>query len=300
MAGAFTHWMVVESAMGQELGKAQLNPGHQLAGKVLQNADAVRMGAISPDMPYLTVLHGGWADRMHYEKIDGFVQRGVGFLVTMKTQGALGFDQCLAWFLGYVAHVVTDVVVHPVVNAIVGPYLFNKTDHRRCEMVQDTYIFHALRNQELVQASYFNALPAAAPGPICNLWQRVLEANHSGAGTPNPGLWYGSYRALLNAASSGNVPAPFRHALDGEAVFYGTTNAFQHTDDHYYSNIPLPRSDRRVDFREVFDVAVREVVRIWGELLTDIDSGNQQRCGQYVKNWDLDLGIDQGALDLWA
>jgi hypothetical protein len=134
MAGTFTHWMVVEQALDQY---GKLGRNHRYFPTIMGLNHYVCLGAVGPDYPYLTDLlekylnvHS-WADRMHYEKTGEFARFGVERLLTLTGDA---FDVCLAWLSGYVSHLITDEVIHPVVQAIVGPYIFNADDHRHCEM----------------------------------------------------------------------------------------------------------------------------------------------------------------------
>jgi hypothetical protein len=67
MAGAYTHWMVIEEAITNL-------PDGGYATILGEKKNFVRIGAVGPDYPYLSEIEGkwfkihSWADRMHYEK----------------------------------------------------------------------------------------------------------------------------------------------------------------------------------------------------------------------------------------
>jgi hypothetical protein len=154
MAGTFTHWMVVEEALDKY---NRLPQKHPYFSAILERNHFVCLGAVGPDYPYLTELLSGflkvhsWADRMHYENTGEFVRHGLKNLLSLKGDG---FNVCLAWLCGFTTHLVTDSVIHPVVQAIVGPYIFNSGEHRHCELTQDSYIFHEIKGVELGYADY--------------------------------------------------------------------------------------------------------------------------------------------------
>jgi primosomal protein N' len=49
--------------------------------------------------------------------------------------------RAFAWLCGLAGHIVTDVVIHPVVELKVGTYEGHEAAHRNCEMHQDVYIY---------------------------------------------------------------------------------------------------------------------------------------------------------------
>ena len=195
MAGTFTHWMIVEEAL-DELTNSSGAPKY--FAKILGKNHFVVLGAAGPDYPYLNEIllnlfkHHSWADRMHYEKVDSFVIQAMRNLLRRRGED---FDICLAWLCGYVSHVIADTVIHPVVNAIVGPYIFNADEHRHCEMIQDSFIFHHITGNEIRYAApedkgggYLWLLKMCSdPGDedrihpaIRSFWSETLQQSHPG------------------------------------------------------------------------------------------------------------------------
>jgi len=151
MAGGFVHITAAAEALGR-LGDVEgLAPADKLA--ISQFMPFVEVGAVGPDYPYLG-RQPEWADRMHYENTGEVICNGLRVL-RRREPGVLRI-RCLAWLLGYAAHVATDLTIHPVVLRRVGPYEENKTAHRTCEMHQDAYICWPRRNLgALGLADYF-------------------------------------------------------------------------------------------------------------------------------------------------
>ncbi len=117
MAGTFTHWMVVEDALAKLPSDAK---GLKL-DLLPKKRPHVLLGAVSPDLPYLTdpvndslLKTHSWADRMHYQNTGSFIRHGMENLLFRKGDE---FNTCYAWLFGYASHVITDAVIHPVVNA---------------------------------------------------------------------------------------------------------------------------------------------------------------------------------------
>lgn len=50
-------------------------------------------------------------------------------------------ERILTWLFGYVSHLIADETIHPIVEAIVGPYKDNSTKHRIGEMTQDSLVY---------------------------------------------------------------------------------------------------------------------------------------------------------------
>jgi hypothetical protein len=320
MAGAYTHLMVVEAALGTGENYARLNPGHELAAAVKDNKSFVSLGAVSPDCPYLTpesIAYGiagqkihSWSDRMHYEKVKEFIRIGVEKLAVRSHDDDDDFYKRLAWFMGYVSHVVTDVTVHPVVNSIVGPYVFNSTEHLHCEMIQDAYIYKKVTTDELVRANYLDHIQQCSDAngklaePVAQLWKDILEdtfrqtSGKDHFDTIDPYNWYEKYVTMLRDANS---PSPLcRYILDFFGKEYKETGKFDRdTEYKFIYDIKRPDIQATVDFDDIFKTAVSNVVNIWGKIITDIEAGDVLNCKTYINDWNLDLGVDLGRLDLW-
>lgn len=315
MAGPFTHWMVVEEALKKPSISAQAN----LTG----NKNYILLGAVSPDLPYLSTPNTQWADRMHYENTGSFVRHGIA---NLPPKGTPKHDICLAWLLGYVSHLVADVVVHPVVNVIVGPYRFNDIEHRRCELTQDALVYSKVMTVEgaptqadLTDTDYHHFLNHCASLPVTpantlgspdinktinEFWSVTLSENHMDQTTNyepiDPNAWYRNYKSGINTAS--RMPsAAIRELLSGKGLAYQKLNSPKLATDRlgFFDNINIPKGGRG-NFLEVFYKAVGEVVRVWDLLLEDINKGDPNNCAKYVKNWDLDTGLDMDNYALWS
>lgn len=163
MACAFTHFSIVSAAKDRFDAKSNL-------GRLFhQNPKFVTLGCISPNVPYLShtaLLGAEWADVMHYHQTNGIVQNGMHTLRVTRERDPF-WNEKLAWLAGFVAHLVADAAIHPIVEAIVGPCTqpSSKAEHTTCEMLQDVMIFHELRNQELNAAEYTTHLNACKRDP---------------------------------------------------------------------------------------------------------------------------------------
>jgi len=312
VAGAFTHWMVVEKAVDKL-------PAGDYSTILGQKINFVRIGAVGPDYPYMSELAGNlfkthsWADRMHYENALEFVQNGLVALFA-QAKGSDTFKICLSWLCGYISHLLADAIIHPVVNANVGgTYLFTKHNHRICEMTQDTWIFYEIKGVDLSNAAYISLLTGSSDPTdknrihpaIRNFWPGVLRNTHPGGADYfdkiNPDKWHEAYVSKLSTASH---PMPvFRHIGEEENLVYKTRSEIKNSDEEkkYVTNIKLPNSQTRGNFKEhAFDKTVNKVIEVWQKVFVDINNNNAFNCKNYLGNWNLDTGLNEDAIIFWS
>jgi len=280
-------------------------------------AQSAIAGAVAPDYPYL-VLTGSapkrWADRMHHLRTNLMMTAGLD-LVKGYPEGEEK-DRLTAWLLGYIAHVVVDVVVHPIVNLIVGPYEANKTAHRLCEMTQDSYIFKEVKGLELTNAEYIDFLDdAASPSDgstlhpvIYGAWDAMLSTAHADYYSSNPpqiNSWYGAYKTILDTVDEAAMFS--RHVRDlasDRAIFYRSSNEIPQNDRaRFIDELPVPGGGTQ-NYMTLFEKSVSKVSEAWTKVFSDL-SGGTSHAADYLKDWSLDtgyiLGEDESGLPyFWA
>lgn len=316
MAGTFTHWMIVEEALDKF---HKLPNRHPYFPVILENNHYVLLGATGPDYPYLGELinnyvkRHSWADRMHYENTGLFVSKGVANLVKLKERS---FDVCLSWLSGFVTHLIADSVIHPTVNATVGPYLFNSDEHRHCEMVQDSFIFREVKGIELRYGApddegYLGILkmcsdrqdPHRIDENIREFWSKTLVDSHPGAGDAvtsiDPDGWHSHFLSTINLAA--DPIAIFRHIGERKNLAYKkTTGITAEERRRFVDELKLP-GGRTGKFREdAFDKAVEKVIEAWRRLFTEVQKGDSTSCNSYLRNWNLDTGVDDDEPYYWS
>jgi hypothetical protein len=319
MPATFAHCLLAREAM-ERLGKATLYPG-----VLKQRSHFVVMGATGPDYPYLTdvvkygILHFGhnWANRMHYENIDGFIREGVGRLSLMDKKSEQ-FENCLAWFSGYVSHVLADSFIHPVINCTVhGSYIFTHSEHGRCELVQDIYIFNSKTDTDICYAGardrktfgYLNILDDCSDPQdlekmhphIKEFWTEILKVAHPSASqyfeSIDPDTWHKNYRGRVDFAA--DARSIFRHVLDiaNAPRYVPWTEIAQEERDKYIENVAIP-GDAKLPYLSLFDKAADRIASIWKALFPFIES-RAVPPASLVKDWNLDTGVDESKIDLW-
>jgi hypothetical protein len=319
MPATFAHCLLAREAM-ERLGKSKLYPG------ILKTKNHfVVMGATGPDYSYLTdfIKYGllqighNWANRMHYENSGGFIRQGIKKLSSMDKNSEI-FKNCLAWFSGYVSHVVADSYLHPAVNCTVhGTYLFTHTEHGRCELVQDIYIFNKKTGTDICKAAardgrtfgYLNILDDCSDPQdldkmhphIRAFWPEILKAAHPNASSYfegiDPDTWHKNYKNRVDFAADGR--SIFRHVLDiaNAPRYVPWTDIPEEARSKYIDNIETPGGNRQ-SYDSLFIQAADRIVSTWSALFPYIEDGQSPQKA-LVKDWNLDTGVDESTIDLW-
>jgi hypothetical protein len=301
MPGPFTHIAICEAAMNRN------DLGEELTKLLNYNYQFVFLGAESPDLPYLSILVGGndWADAMHYERTNSQVISGFEELRQFWPLKTPAHEIMCAWLLGYVSHMVADATVHPIVQAIVGPYnesKENQHNHRICEMTMDSLIFEEINHSELTYARFSEALDFCQKSEhfpdLLDFWQTQLankypKMNHG----PEPQTWFKEYTEALGLVEGGKIAAVFRHLEGVGNYFYLSPEEisinYPERYQNYYAEVKYPGGSG--PFRpNGFDRAVTNVANIWKTLYSGL-TGFGLAVSQVVKNWNLDTGGDQDA-----
>ncbi len=315
MAGTFTHWMIVEEALDKF---NQLPDKHPYFPIILGNSHFVTLGAVGPDYPYLSELKNNllklhsWADRMHYENTGEFVKHGIENLSKLKEQNKQSdFEICLSWLCGYVTHLLADSIIHPVVNTVVGPYLFNSGEHRHCEMIQDTFIFHDIKKVELRYADYVDLIKMCSDPEdedlinlaVSDFWEETLKMSHPGGkekfDSIDPDDWHENFLSKITMAAE---PAPlFRHIGEEKDLVYKKSVDIDIDEwKRFIDEINLPGNKIGKFKEDAFYKAVNEVIEVWQKLFVDTEQTNPDNCTSYIKNWNLDTGVDEDGIYFWA
>lgn len=294
MAGGFVHITAVAFAL-QRLGQvAGLTPQDKQG--ISQFQPLFEIGAVGPDYPYLG-QQSEWADRMHYQRTGEVIRNGVRVL------RGYGHDitrtRCLAWLMGYAAHVATDLTIHPIVELRVGPYAENKTQHRTCEMHQDAYIWPQRNLGEIGLADAFRLSINACSDDDGNLednvasfWRRMLEATYpedAANDAPQFDHWNKGFKIIVDAIDdAGSLFCFTRHLLAEGGLVYPAANRI---DRSFIDNLNTPEGPLPYD--AVFDRAVSSIVQIWstvGEALTAAQDDVAEERLASLPDGDLDTG----------
>ena len=218
--------------------------------------------------------------------------------------GCRGDDKlrALAWLLGFSAHVVTDVTIHPVVEIKVGAYKGHETEHRTCEMHQDVYIFTKKSGLDFHEAEFLKRMTRLCSDPahgskihpaVGFLWEQMLQKTDGPLyieNEPHIDAWHYWFSALVGGVGDDRFLGLARHVLpwlDGMAYpLAGDENRKEFID-----RLEVPGGGF-LSYDEIFDRAVGNVRRGWAVVASDVLNGTNLAEG-FLRNWDLDTGRDK-------
>ncbi len=312
MPGTFTHFMVAEQALAQ---LKDQDATRVLGEQIEEQKCFLLQGSISPDYPFIAErvpgpsrAAGNWGNRMHSENTGAMIDTGLKLLRLRADQDR---QVCQAWLFGHASHLVADTVVHPIVNLAVGGVAFcTEEDHGYCEMTQDAWIFRELQGVDIKDGGYLAYLHACCDvaGPdhiqpaVERFWRDCLKGAHPLAGDAHddiaPGRWHAVLLELLPAAAHPGVLKYIGSVFHLSSRLYKPlADISEEQVEKYVLRLALPNGTtdgiRWGSFREVFEKAVTEVVRVWQSMAQDLaalDANPRHQPSRYP-NWDLDTGL---------
>jgi hypothetical protein len=300
MAGAFTHFLVSDFARSERRSLPQ-----DLLRLLNKHSCFLFLGSASPDLPYLSFKTGqvNWADVMHYEKTNGIAQAGQEQLRGSWASKSEADAAKLVWLLGYISHLVTDATIHPIVQAIVGPYESNKTEHRICELTQDSLLYNMKLDNDITYANFSAMIQFCKDTDffeeVMGFWKGLLQNNYPDKNEePHPAFWFTTYTTAIDAAEGdGEIVALFRHigleSLVNNYTYRTREDIEQNNPElkvKYFDNAKLPSGDFGLFSEHGFDKAVANVLAAWNACFRGLST--PEKIGDIVKNWDLDTGVD--------
>lgn len=302
MAGAFTHFVISDFAKEERtLISEEL---WQLLNKYYP---FLFLGTVSPDLPYLSFKTGSvnWADVQHYEKTNSIVQSGHNLMKERWSSKTPNDESKLVWLMGYVSHLVADATIHPIVQAIVGPYEENKQEHRLCEMTQDSVIYKIKMNDDIRYTDFSEMISFCGKSPFFNglmeFWKGILLENYSDKNEePHPELWFDTYStAIKEAEGATGLLALFRHVGISNNLTYRTkseieTNYPQYL-TKYYAQVKLPNGNVGSFENDGYQRTLINVATAWKKLYDGLAS--PLIVAEVIKDWDLDTGVDMDSMN---
>ena len=309
MPGPYAHLTAaLEVAVKPRLRAIEGMPDEAVSA-MLKYVSYCEFGAVSPDLPYMGLTDARsmrWADLMHLERSGAFLKTGMARLQEMTGPQR---DKCLAWLMGFASHVVMDVAVHPMINLRVGPYEQNKTEHRKCELNEDVYIYQRLNLGPLHSAEHFRTVggPArsrfhrvAVDRDIKALWEHILATVYPATfrrNRPKIDAWYRWYRRAIDKVAEEATLIPFaRHVGANLGLVYPTEDEI---DDTFIHDLELP-TGARGSYDEVFDHAKDWLATVWGWIGSGVYAGDTQYQTR-LTDWNLNTGFDEGGtLVFWS
>lgn len=305
MPGAFAHITAVNFAMANSNLKSLAMP-RKAKSAISRNQKFVELGCVSPDYPYLKLGDADqneWADKMHYEKVGVLIKKAI---VLVKNLSDTDQEKAFSWLCGFVAHVVSDITIHPVVELRVGPYHENAKEHRICEMNQDAYIWPKLNLGEIGYADRVKINIGSCVDPenqsnldgiIHDLWITCLtevfpEKSHSCP--PEINEWHKGFQRIVDNAEEAYRLFPFaRHVAAEQGLVYPSLDD---VDQSYIKNLETPCGIENYD--SIFERATGNIQQYWCHLANAVFA--EGRVDMFL-DWNLDTGrCESGTLTAWS
>ncbi len=309
MPGPYAHiTATLEVAVKPRLRAIESMPD-QAVSAVLKFVTYCELGSVSPDLPYMDMTDPRamrWADLFHERGSGDFLKTGIAWL--RERDGEVR-DKCLAWLLGFASHVAMDVAVHPIINLRVGPYEQNKTEHRKCELNEDVYIYQRLDLGDVGRSEHFRTLGGPArhrfhratlDRDIETFWDHILATVYPDTyarSRPRLTAWYRWYRRAIDKVAEEATLIPFaRHVGANLGLVYPTV---EEIDDSFIHRLELPDGSRG-SYDEVFDRGEEALAEVWGWIASGVYTGDT-RYQDRLTNWNLNTGFDEdGNLVFWS
>jgi hypothetical protein len=312
MPAAYAHLMITEKAFERFRGDRGID--EKLRGSTLAYSHYVHLGSVSPDYPYLDFLQPeqkDWADHMHYRHTGDAIKTMASKLLE---SGSRGFQReefviPFCWTLGYLSHVTADLVVHPVVLKIVGPYGGNEKEHRHCEMVQDAFIYNRVRGGVEIEHSELMGIIQICSDPddkdeihpiVRAFWKDILNTHFPKDyqnNLPDIDQWHDGFEDWIGIAGR---PLFVGRIVDRnyELTYKKSTEITPPERLFFLDRLPLPDGNIGTYERDLFPNAVGHVTDRWILLSEGISGGNIDRFLAGITNCDLDTGRDLQTLKL--
>jgi hypothetical protein len=293
MAGPFTHMLVCQAA--------QYALPVEARTILAANQCFLLLGSVSPDLPAVAdKVHGSdWSDAMHDGKL---TRTPVSLFAQLKQDNCR--DGRIAWLLGYVGHIVTDVVVHPVVRLAIQRWKGQKI-HQRIEITQDTIIFDAIKSWPLRSADFLGWLNECGSPGRAGVYKQAMDA------------WAAALKAT-DASFDGNCLDWFAWYVHGFEAATDIPRWFFY--NYVYPRIEqLPAADRRDFYDEVllpapagtyggfrsrvFDLAVSRTETVWKKAWDCLTAADSTGIDGLIPDWDLNSGKNRTTntdYDLWV
>lgn len=297
MPGAFAHMTMIYTA--KSLPKLDGDGGlsdeaHLSISGLTKYAE---LGSVSPDYPYLSLLSNEtaeWADLMHYQKTGEMIRQGAKILRGLAN--GVEKRRCIAWLMGYAAHVVTDTTIHPVVKLKVGDYQGHEKEHRECEMNQDSFVYETLNaggiadTEQLKDGICTCGTDDFIDQDIKKLWLGMLEAVHPDVYQRNPpdiDKWHHNFKSVVDkvADAGGWLPGFVMRMVAGQGFVYQPKSEINYS---FINNLDVP-GGQKMDYKQIFEKAANNVADTWLELSREVNGGDEMTI---VQNWNLDTGAN--------
>lgn len=294
MPGGFTHFgLVKELGINATLMSIE-GMTQEIADAIEEYYNYVDLGAVSPDLPYLALGSSSWADAFHHHRTVDVVRVGVRRLASLDG-GHQERGKAIAWLFGYASHAVADMIAHPVIAMKVGKYEQHKTEHRRCEMSQDAYVFSHYFGDDIDACEYLDGgiktctedgrSGAALAKWLDAFWAGILRDVYIEKGGPAPAAWFGQFVTMIDGvADEGKCMLAMRGLTEQVGLVYPSK-----PDMGYVNGLTTPHN-QPITFDKLFARLQKETKTVWSQMAAAITANDATLIK--LPSGDFDTGID--------
>jgi hypothetical protein len=295
MPGGFTHLGLVRELGINRILMSIEGMSQNIADAMQEYYSYVELGAVSPDLPYLTLSSGDWADAFHHQRTVDVVRVGVQTLASLESS-CKDRARAIAWLFGYVSHAVADMLAHPVIALKVGKYEQHKREHRVCEMNQDAYVFSHYFGDDIDACEYLDhgiktCTDDGQSGStlakwMASFWTRILSQVYPEKFDPAPASWFGQFVTVIDGVA--DEGSHLILVMRGFAEDLGVVYPGQ-VDMTYVNRLTTPFGEP-ITFDALFTMIQEQVKNVWGQLARAITANNAGLLS--LPNGDFDSGLD--------
>lgn len=309
MPGTFAHFVLVHEAA------ASLRATYrQVKIAVNKYARFALLGANSPDFPLLDfpvmLFSKKWENLLHGFTAGQVIDPAISLLRSLSDEQR---QICLAWFCGYLSHMVADATIHPIVNLRVGPYVGNEVAHQKCEVHQDAHIFSRLKIGVIKKAEYMQNIVETCSAPknrfalhktVFDFWESMTQRAFPGEELPNFHRWYDAYTGIVDNLAEEDVKygsnwpsllRPIAGVIGKAHLLHIDPNV---KDDSFINDLLTPY-ETKLSYDAIFDKAIANTISAWQAVDTALSSGVSLQHPLSAQ-WDLNTGmVDQTNFLYW-
>lgn len=214
MPSGITHILLVKT-----LNENSNHQNEDLKALLDEKIKVVQLGALAPDLAYsqqtplvdLISDEDEFADLFHYENTNQIPLKAFEQIKNLPLSSKK--DTLFSFFLGYVAHLVADGIIHPFVRDKVGNYEDASSDHRALEMRLDAIFLDFLTNKtgtavDVNIAGIQDQIGDVKPKDlleIANLFSDLIDKVYNRKIQPDRIVnWVNDLKSIFNVAANAN------------------------------------------------------------------------------------------------
>jgi len=265
MPGPFAHFTLFQKAKEYFMAQSLYTSVQQALGDF---SDYGLLGSNSPDFP-IVACDRLWEEYLHGSTAAAYIGSALSIL---RPLSGLPRQKFLAWFCGYLSHMVGDATIHPVVNLRVGPYMGHEKLHQICEIHQDAQVYPQLGLVGVTKCNFTRSVietccessgnRTSLDPELVTFWQNLSSAAFPREEVPDFSKWFALYTGIVDKISE---EGDWFHVRAITTVFR-KKHLVQITPDQidktYIHGLPSP-AGISISYDDLFNKAIENTVQVW-------------------------------------